>query len=80
MTSLNRLSTRSLLDVTWPEPPPPDSPFWDLPNVVLSAHFGGTIGDKVVRMADCVIAEFESWTAGRPLRYEVTAEIFSTMG
>lgn len=48
--------------------------------MVLSAHFGGTIGDEVVRMADCVIAEFESWTTGRPLRYEVTAEIFSTMG
>lgn len=29
------------LDVTWPEPLPTDSPLWDLPQVVLSAHMAG---------------------------------------
>jgi len=28
--------------------------------------------NEVVRLADCVIEEFEAWRAGRPLRYEVT--------
>lgn len=29
------------LDVTWPEPLPSESPLWDLPQVVLSAHMAG---------------------------------------
>ena len=70
----------ALLDVTAPEPPRADSPLWSLPNVVISPHVGGTIGDEVVRLADCVIEEFEAWLAGRPLRYQVTREILATMG
>lgn len=70
----------ALLDVTWPEPPPPDSDLWRLPNVVISPHIGGTTGHEVVRLADCVIEEFEAWQAARPLRFQVTQEIFRTMG
>lgn len=70
----------ALLDVTAPEPPPPDSEFWRLPNVVISPHIGGTTGHEVVRLADCVIEEFEAWQSGKPLRYQVTPEIFRTMG
>jgi phosphoglycerate dehydrogenase-like enzyme len=70
----------ALLDVTWPEPPPPDSEWWRLPNVVISPHIGGTVGNEVVRLADCMIEEFEAWQAGKPLRYQVTKEIFRTMG
>jgi phosphoglycerate dehydrogenase-like enzyme len=70
----------ALLDVTWPEPPAPDSKLWTLPNVVISPHIGGTIGDEVVRLADCAIEEFERWQAGQPLRYQVTREVFATMG
>ena len=70
----------ALLDVTSPEPPPADSDLWRLPNVMISPHIGGTTGHEVVRLADCVIEEFEAWQAGKPLRYEVTREIFKTMG
>lgn len=70
----------ALLDVTWPEPPPPESPLWTLPNVVISPHIGGTIGDEVTRLADCAIEEFERWRAGQPLRYQVTREVLATMG
>jgi phosphoglycerate dehydrogenase-like enzyme len=70
----------ALLDVTDPEPPAADSPLWTLPNVVISPHLGGTIGDEVGRLADCVLAEFEAWRDGRPLQYQITAEILSTMG
>ena len=66
----------ALLDVTSPEPPPADSELWRLPNVMISPHIGGTTGHEVVRLADCVIEEFEAWQAGKPLRYEVTREIF----
>jgi phosphoglycerate dehydrogenase-like enzyme len=70
----------ALLDVTWPEPPEADSELWTLPNVVISPHIGGTIGDEVIRLADCAIEEFEEWQAGRPPRYQVTREVLATMG
>ncbi|MEM7025012.1 MAG: hydroxyacid dehydrogenase [Pseudomonadota bacterium] len=42
----------ALTDVTWPEPPLPDSSLWTLPNMVMSPHIGGTIGNEVTRLAD----------------------------
>ena len=75
-----RLDVTALLDVTDPEPPAHASPLWILPNVVLSPHVGGTIGDEVTRLADCAIEEFVEWEAGRPLRYRVTREVLATMG
>lgn len=76
----DRPDLTALIDVTWPEPPDPASPLWDLPNLVISPHIGGTIGDEVVRLADTAIAEFEAWAAGRQLRYQVTADVLATMG
>ena len=70
----------ALLDVTWPEPPDPDARLWEMENVIISPHIGGTIGDEVTRLADCAIEEFERWAAGEPLRYRVTSEVFATMG
>jgi phosphoglycerate dehydrogenase-like enzyme len=70
----------ALLDVTDPEPPGFTSELWTLPNAVLSPHIGGTIGDEVTRLADAIIDEFLAWDAGKPLRYQVTAEILETMG
>jgi phosphoglycerate dehydrogenase-like enzyme len=70
----------ALTDVTSPEPPAPDSKLWTLPNLVMSPHIGGTIGHETPRLADCAIEEFEAWQAGKPLRYQVTRELFATMG
>lgn len=70
----------ALVDVTWPEPPPMESVLWNLPNLVISPHIGGTIGDEVVRLADLAIAEFEAWAGGRELTQQVTAEVLATMG
>jgi phosphoglycerate dehydrogenase-like enzyme len=75
-----RTDLTALLDVTEPEPPLASSPLWTLPNVVISPHIGGTIGDEVTRLSDAVIAEFEAWDAGKPLRYQVTREVLETMG
>jgi phosphoglycerate dehydrogenase-like enzyme len=69
----------AVLDVTFPEPAPPDSPWHALPNVLLTSHIAGSNGNEVVRMADLCIEEFEAWKAGRPLRYQVTAAMLETL-
>ncbi|WP_309715283.1 NAD(P)-dependent oxidoreductase, partial [Armatimonas sp.] len=69
----------ALLDVTWPEPVPPDSPLWELPNVRLSTHLAGSNGNEVRRMADWCLDEFASWAQNKPLRSAVTLEMLETM-
>ena len=76
----DRPDLTALLDVTYPEPAAEDSELWTLPNVWITPHIGGSVGDEVVRMADCVIDEFEAWQSGKPLRYQVTREVLETMG
>ena len=79
-TLKNRPDLTALLDVTYPDPPDADSELWKLPNVWISPHIGGSVGDEVVRMADCMIEEFQAWETGKPLRYRITKEVLSTMG
>ncbi len=69
----------ALLDVTFPEPAPPDSPLFELPNVRLSTHIAGAVGLEVVRLADTMIEEFLAWDKGDSLRYEVTSEMLASM-
>jgi len=74
-----RPTLTALLDVTYPEPPEPDSLFYTLPNVYLTSHIAGSLNDEVNRMADFMVDEFLRWEAGEPLRYEVTLDIMDTM-
>ena len=74
-----RADLTALLDVTYPEPPVSGSPLYTMPNVHLTSHIAGSMGDEVVRMADYVIEEFQAWQNGQPLRYAVTLEMLSTM-
>ncbi|XHR27871.1 MAG: hydroxyacid dehydrogenase [Chthoniobacteraceae bacterium] len=69
----------ALLDVTWPEPPAEDSPFFTLPNVQTTTHIAGSANDETVRLADYCLEEFEAWACGRPLRYAVSLEMLKRM-
>ncbi len=69
----------ALLDVTYPEPPPADSPWYRLENVQLSTHIAGSSGNEVVRMADCCLDEFAAWRSGAPLTYQVTRAMLEKM-
>lgn len=69
----------ALLDVSYPEPPLPDSPLYQLENVRLSPHIAGSTGREVVRHADCMIDEWRRLRAGQPLRWNVTLEMLKTM-
>ncbi len=75
----DRTDLTALLDVTWPEPPSPDSPLYRLPNVHLSSHIAGSLNNEVTRMADTVIAEFDRWQNGQPLVYAVGPETLARM-
>ncbi|KPK57628.1 MAG: hypothetical protein AMK73_09955 [Planctomycetes bacterium SM23_32] len=69
----------AFLDVTDPEPPAPDSPLYVLPNVFLTPHLAGAIGDEVRRNGICVLEELKRFLAGEPLRYRVTEDMMSWM-
>ncbi len=74
-----RPDVTALLDVTEPEPPPLDSPFYDLPNAHLSSHIAGSLGDEVRRMADAMLEEFARYERGEPLLHAVTRQSLATM-
>lgn len=64
------------LDVVTPDP---EGHLVALPNVYLTPHIAGSMGNECRRMADTVIEEFEAWRDGRPTRYEVTPAMLETM-
>lgn len=69
----------AVLDVTWPEPPVPDSPLWTLPNAVLSPHIAGAMGAETTRFGLAMVEEARRWLAKEPLQHEVTPELFARM-
>ncbi|MGQ4486710.1 hydroxyacid dehydrogenase [Streptomyces sp. SAS_281] len=56
----------AVLDVTDPELPPGDSPLYDLPNVLLTPHVAGSLGNELHRMTDHALDELERYVQGRP--------------
>ncbi|MGW1374867.1 hydroxyacid dehydrogenase [Streptomyces sp. NPDC002446] len=56
----------AVLDVTDPEPPPPDSPLYDLPNVLLTPHVAGSLGGELHRLADHALDEVARFASGLP--------------
>lgn len=61
----------AVLDVTDPEVPQPDSPLWELPNVLLTPHVAGALGNELGRLGACVVDELARFAAGEPLRHAV---------
>jgi phosphoglycerate dehydrogenase-like enzyme len=61
----------AVLDVTEPEITPADSPLWDLPNVVLTPHVAGSLGNELARLGSQALDEVLRVIAGEPLRHAV---------
>ncbi|GIG86400.1 phosphoglycerate dehydrogenase [Plantactinospora endophytica] len=59
------------LDVTEPEPLPPGHPLWDLPNVLLTPHVGGSVRGLLPRAYRLAGAQLRRFVAGTPLVNEV---------
>ncbi|MGI5962130.1 MAG: D-2-hydroxyacid dehydrogenase [Lawsonibacter sp.] len=61
------------LDVTEPEPLPPDSPLWDIPNLLLTPHVAGGMRLEITRKT-CVqmaLDNLRRYLAGEPLANRV---------
>ena len=55
------------LDVTDPEPLPPDHPLWSAPRCFITPHLAGTHDNEEARLVDHFLANLAAFEAGRPL-------------
>jgi len=55
------------LDVTTPEPLPPDSPLWDCPNLVLTCHTAGFTPQRRIRQMSLLTENVRRYAHGLPL-------------
>ena len=62
----------AVLDVTDPEPLPPDSPLLDLPNVFVTPHVAGAVGNEIARLGELAVGELERLATGRPLQHAIS--------
>jgi phosphoglycerate dehydrogenase-like enzyme len=63
----------AVLDVTDPEPLPPDHPLLRLPNVLVTPHLAGSQGHELRRLGEFAVMEVARFTRGEPLRGAVNA-------
>ena len=62
----------AFLDVTTPEPLPPEHPLWSLPNAHITMHLSGQAQEKMfVRGAERFLANLDRWHRGEPLHHVV---------
>ncbi|MGW0761632.1 hydroxyacid dehydrogenase [Streptomyces sp. NPDC002814] len=61
----------AILDVTEPEPLPAGSPLYRLPNVFLTPHIAGSLGNELERLGRIVVEEMERVGGGDALVHEV---------
>ncbi|MBX2998035.1 MAG: hydroxyacid dehydrogenase [Caldilineaceae bacterium] len=61
----------AILDVTYPEPPPPGSPLYTLPNVVLTPHIAGSLDNECRRMGRQIVDELRRFLHDEPLQWAI---------
>ena len=59
----------ALLDVTRIEPPDRESPLYSLPNVQISSHIAGVVGDERRRLTDLLLQELSRFLCVEPLQH-----------
>lgn len=58
----------AIIDVTYPEPPGDDWPYWDTPNLIITPHvLSDDIDNYVPRTLDLFFNNVRSYLAGKPL-------------
>jgi phosphoglycerate dehydrogenase-like enzyme len=61
------------LDVTYPEPLPPEHPLWQIPGVLISPHVGGASSAFAPRAVALLREQIAAFAGERPLRNVVNA-------
>jgi phosphoglycerate dehydrogenase-like enzyme len=62
----------AVIDVTYPEPPPQDWPYWDTPNLIITPHvLSDDIDNYVPRTLDLFFNNLRSFFDGKPLTNQV---------
>jgi phosphoglycerate dehydrogenase-like enzyme len=74
-----RTDLTAILDVTHPEPPLPESPLYDMDNIVITPHIAGSAGSEVARMGKMVADEALRYAKQEPLKYQISKEDYRTM-
>jgi phosphoglycerate dehydrogenase-like enzyme len=65
----------AVIDVTYPEPPPEDWPYWDTPNLIITPHvLSDDIEEYVPRTLDIFFSNLRRHFAGEPLTNVVDLE------
>jgi phosphoglycerate dehydrogenase-like enzyme len=64
----------AVLDVTEPEPLPSDHPLLALPNVFVTPHVAGALGNELHRLAELAVEEVERHARGEAPRHPVRRE------
>jgi phosphoglycerate dehydrogenase-like enzyme len=67
VTEVSTGRIRAALDVTDPEPLPPDHPLWRQPGVLISPHVGGASSAFFPRADRLMAAQLNRFIAGQPL-------------
>ncbi len=57
----------TVMDVTDPEPLPPESRLWDMPNVIITPHVGGQSSWRIDNMTTMFCRNLQRWNAGLTL-------------
>jgi len=79
LTELQTGRIHAVIDVTDPEVPPANSPFFSLPNVFLTPHVAGAIGTERARLGLMAIEEVERFARGEPMLYEIEPELLERL-
>lgn len=64
---LSRHLAAAYLDVTEPEPLPPDDPLWTTPNCFITPHSGGGHSDEMERLVEHFLENFQRFASGREM-------------
>ena len=67
------------LDVTDPEPLPPEHPLWQLPNCIITCHSAGPTADRQADMGRAAVDNVIALMTNKPLQGLIDAERFKTM-
>ncbi len=69
-----RRDLQAVLDVCEPEPPPADSALFTLPNILLTPHIAGSVGQECKRMGQYMVDELGRYIRDEPLKYQIRPE------